>query len=212
MKWVIRIVGGLVALLVLSVLGLWIASHRRDAGRMRVSIEIARSPEEIWDWLSEPDKLTQWVGWLSAVQSDSTSAGEGIGHHAAWIMDDPRMKQKFTLPGTITVWDPPLQMGVHIAAPTAPGAPEGDVLYKLTDLGNGRTRLEQDGRFRYLDKFAALIEPMATPEAMRKMFDDMNRLKLKVEAVPFEADSTGELDAGRASAEDAPADSAASEH
>jgi uncharacterized protein YndB with AHSA1/START domain len=211
MKWVIRIAGALVVLLVLSGLGLWIASNRRDAGRMRVSVEIARSPEEIWGWLSEPDKLTQWVGWLVAVQPDSTTASEGIGHRAAWIMDDPRMKQKFLLPGTITVWDPPLQMGVHIEAPSAPGAPEGDVLYKLTDLGNGRTRLEQDGRFRYLEKSAALLEPMVTPEAMRKMFDDMNRLKMKVEAVPFPPDSTTDTDAERAGAEDAPADSVASD-
>ena len=207
MKWVIRIVGGLVAVLLLSVLGLWIASNRRDAGRMRGSIEIARPPEDIWAWLSEPEKLTQWVSWLAEVQVDSTTAPEGIGHRETWIMDDPRMKEKFPVPGTITVWDPPVQMGVHVLAPNAF---EGDVLYKLTDLGNGRTRLEEDGRFRYLDRFAALMEPMVTPEAMRKMFDDMNRLKVLVEAVPFDStDGGGEGDAAPPSADDVPADTTA---
>lgn len=186
---IIRIAGTLLALLVVCVLGLWIASNRRDAGRMRGSIDIERSPEEVFAWMVEPGKLTQWVGWLSEVRPDSTSPREGIGHKETWVMDDPRMKQKMLVPGTITLWEPPNQMGVHVEAP---GMFDGDVFYKLTDLGSGRTRVEQDARFHYLDRFAALMEPMVTPDAMRKMVDDMHRLKLKIEAQPYPADSTGD--------------------
>jgi uncharacterized protein YndB with AHSA1/START domain len=183
MKWFLRIVGLLAVLLVVSVLGLWIASNRRDAGRMRASIEIARPPEEIWPWVTEPDKLTQWVGWLDQVVPDSTSPPEGIGHRETWIMNDPRMKHKLPVPGTITLWEPPRQMGVHLEVPERF---VGDVLYNLEDLGNGRTRVEQDGRVRYVDRFAALMEPMVTPDAMRKLFEDMKRLREKVESVPYE--------------------------
>ena len=181
MKWAIRIAGIIVGLAVVCFLGLWIASNRRDAGRMRASIEIERAPEEIWPWLNEPEQLTQWVGWLAEVRPDSTTPAEGIGHRATWVMDDPRMKQRVLVPGTVTVWDPPDQVGVHVEVP---GSFDGDVLYKLTDLGNGRTRVEQDGRFSYDSKFASLMEPLITPDAMRKMFEDMKRLKTKVEAVP----------------------------
>lgn len=186
LKWIVRIVSTVCVLLVVFVLGLWIASNRRDAGRMRGSIEIERSPDEVFAWMNEPGKLTQWVGWLTEVRPDSTTPREGIGHRETWIMDDPRMKQKVSVPGTITLWEPPLQMGVHIEAP---GMFEGDVFYKLTDIGSGRTRVEQDARFHYLDRLAALMEPMVTPEAMHKMVDDMHRLKAKVEAQPFPADS-----------------------
>ena len=117
MKWFVRIVGTLTAVLLVCVLGLWIASNRRDAGRMRASIEIARPPEEIWPWMTEPDRLTQWVGWLDAVEPDSTTPADGIGHREVWVMNDPRMKQKLLVPGTITLWEPPKQMGVHIEAP-----------------------------------------------------------------------------------------------
>jgi len=192
MKLIGRIAGTLLVLLVVCVLGLWIASNRRDAGRMRGSIEIERPPEEVFAWISEPDKLTQWVGWLSEVRPDSTTPREGIGHRETWIMDDPRMKQKVIVPGTVTLWEPPNQMGVHVEAPAMF---DGDVFYKVTDLGNGRTRVEQDARFRYLDRFAALMEPMVTPEAMRKMVDDMHRLKTKVEAQPYPADSSATGDA-----------------
>jgi carbon monoxide dehydrogenase subunit G len=181
MKWAIRIAGVIVGLVVVCFLGLWIASNRRDAGRMRASIEIERAPEEIWPWLNEPEQLTQWVGWLSEVRPDSTTPAEGIGHRATWVMDDPRMKQQTLVPGTITVWDPPDQVGVHVEVA---GSFDGDVLYKLTDLGNGRTRVEQDGRFSYASRLTSLLEPLLTPDAMRKMFEDMKRLKSKVEAVP----------------------------
>src|SRR5262249_13067576 len=160
MKWAIRLAGTVAALLVVGFLGLWIASNRRDAGRMRVSVEIERAPEEIWPWITEPEQLTQWVSWLSEVRPDTTTPAEGIGHRETWVMDDPRMKQKLLVPGMVTVWDPPDQMGIHVEVP---GVFEGDVLYKLTDLGNGRTRVERDGRYQYANKLEALMEPLRTP-------------------------------------------------
>ncbi len=183
MKWVLRIGISLFVLLLVSVAGLWLASNRSDAGRMRGSIEIARPPEEIWPWMTEPDRLTQWVGWLAEVQPDSTTPDSGIGHRETWVMDDPRTRQRMLVPGTVTLWEPPAQMGVHVELP---GMGDGDVFYKLTDLGNGRTRLEQDGRFRYVGRIVKLMEPMITPEAMRKMLADMNRLREQVEAQPYE--------------------------
>ena len=196
MKLAIRIGGTIVALFVIAVAGLWIASNRRDAGRMRASVEIERAPEEIWPWITEPEELTQWVGWLATVQPDSTSPAEGIGHRETWVMDDPRSKGKLMMPGTVTLWEPPDQVGVHVQVP---GSFDGDVLYTLTDLGNGRTRVEQDSRFTYASRLESLLEPLRTPDEMRKMFNDMKRLKDKVEAVPDdpnqgvhdEVDSTG---------------------
>jgi uncharacterized protein YndB with AHSA1/START domain len=205
MKWAIRIAGVIAAVLVLGLLGLWIASNRRDAGRMRASVEIERAPEEIWPWITEPEQLTQWVGFLAQVLPDTTTPAEGIGHRETWVMDDPRMKGKMLVPGTITLWDPPDQVGVHVEVP---GSFDGDVLYKLTDLGNGRTRVEQDGRFTYDSKLVSLLEPLLTPDAMRKMFDDMKRLKSKVEAVPDNPDQ-GVRDDEDSTGTQAPADSTA---
>ena len=87
-----------------------------------------------------------------------------------------------------------------------PGSFNGDVLYTLTDLGNGRTRVEQDGRFTYDSKLVSLMEPLLTPDAMRKMFDDMKRLKEKVEALP-EDPNQGVHDDEDSTATQAPADS-----
>jgi uncharacterized protein YndB with AHSA1/START domain len=190
MKWVARSLLALIVVFVVTLVGLWLASNRSDAGRMRASIEIARPAEVIWPWMVEPARLTQWVGWLEAVEDDSTSPAEGIGHRETWVMNDPRMKEKMRVPGAITLWEPPNQLGVHVALP---GMFEGDVLYKLTDLGNGRTRVEQDGRYRYESRLTKLLEPMITPDAMRKVVADLNRLRQLVEAEAFTPDP-GDVD------------------
>ena len=181
MKAAIRIGGAILGLLLIAVAGLWIASNRRDAGRMRASVEIERAPEEIWPWVTEPEQLTQWVKWLREVRPDTTSPAEGIGHRETRVIDDPRTKEPKLEAGNVTLWEPPDQMGIHVEVPDEY---QGDILYTLTDLGNGRTRVEQDGRFTFDKRFASLLEPLMTPGAMRKMFDDMKRLKEKVEAVP----------------------------
>ena len=203
MKLALRIGGALVAVLLIGVAGLWIASNRRDAGRMRASVEIERAPEEIWPWITEPEELTQWVGWLAEVKPDTTTPAEGIGHRETWVMDDPRRKGKVMWPGTVTLWEPPDQVGVHMEVP---GEFDGDVLYTLTDLGNGRTRVEQDGRYTYDSRLVSLMEPLLTPDKMRKMFDDMKRLKQKVEAVPDDPNQ-GAHDDDDSTSTQAPADS-----
>ena len=203
MKAAIRIGGAILGLLLIAVAGLWIASNRRDAGRMRASVEIERAPEEIWPWVTEPEQLTQWVKWLREVRPDTTSPAEGIGHRETRVIDDPRTKEPKLEAGNVTLWEPPDQMGIHVEVPDEY---EGDVLYTLTDLGNGRTRVEQDGRFTFDKRFASLLEPLMTPGAMRKMFDDMKRLKEKVEAVPEDPnEGVGDDD----STSTAPADSTA---
>jgi len=203
MKYVLRIGGAIVAVLLIGAAGLWIASNRRDAGRMRASVEIERAPEEIWPWITEPEQLPQWVGWLAEVKPDTTTPAEGIGHRETWVMNDPRAKGKLLVPGTVTLWEPPDQVGMHVEVP---GAFDGDVLYTLTDLGNGKTRVEQDGRFTYASKVVSLLEPVLTPDAMRKMFDDMKRLKDKVESVP-EDPNQGVHDDEDSTTTQAPADS-----
>jgi len=126
MKWVTRSLLVLLVVLVVTALGLWFASNRSDAGRMRGSIEIARPAEVVWPWMTDAARLPQWVGWLEAVESDSTGPAEGIGHRETWVMNDPRMKEKLRVPGTITLWEPPYQMGVHVELP---GMFTGDVFY-----------------------------------------------------------------------------------
>jgi len=51
-----------------AVVTLLILGQRKDAGHMHGSIEIAASPQQLFPWLVEGDKLKQWVSWLVEVR------------------------------------------------------------------------------------------------------------------------------------------------
>jgi hypothetical protein len=81
--------------------------------------------------------------------------------------------------GVFTKYQPPTEMGL---AMSTPGAFEGNQTYRLTDLGNGRTRFEVIGQFRYELWLAQLFEPLITPAAQKKMDGDVAKLKSLVES------------------------------
>jgi hypothetical protein len=70
---------------------------------------------------------------------------------------------------------PPSRMTVVVS--DTQGLFTGGETYLLTDLGNGRTRLEVRGHFHYSQWFANFMEPLITPQAEKKMAMDMAHLK-----------------------------------
>lgn len=180
MKWLVRLLVAFVVVVVVAVGVLWVMGHRREAGTTHASVEIAQPPAVVWAWITEPAKLTQWVGWLAAVEDDSTTA-PGVGHRTVWVMNDPNMKGPLRLNAVVIAVD---SLNSAAAMVELPDAFTGEVDYALTDLGQGRTLLTQTGRFRYSNPFAALMEPLVTPQAQQKGQADFDRLKRLAEAAP----------------------------
>jgi hypothetical protein len=58
---------------------------------------------------------------------------------------------------------------------------EGDATYTLTATPTG-TLLKTDSAWRYFDPFSQLMEPLITPEAIKKERMDFATLKRLVEA------------------------------
>lgn len=178
MKWLVRIFLTLVVLVAVCFVVLFALSRRPGAGASQLSVEIAQPPEVVWAWITEPDKLTQWVGWLVAVESD-TATPRGVGHREVWVMSDPNMDKPMRIPAVVTEEDAPRTGAARLEMP---GAFVGDVRYTLVDLGGGRTRLTQATRFRYTNPGFALMEPLLSPQARKKQQADFARLKAKAEA------------------------------
>src|ERR1700680_3471226 len=88
MKWILRIGGGLVALLAVVIVILLVMGQRRDAGDLRVSTGLNASPERIWPWLEEGDYAKKWVNGLVEVRSDPASKKSPIGAKEVWVMRD----------------------------------------------------------------------------------------------------------------------------
>lgn len=180
MKWLLRILGAVLILALLGLLTLFLMSKRPSAGKSETSVEISQPPEVVWAWITETDKLTQWVDWLVAIESDTTSP-QGVGHREVWVMNDPNTKEQMRLSALVTAVDPPRSTTARLEVPKAF---VGDVTFTLTPLEGGRTRLTQKGEFQYTNRVYALMEPLVTPEAKKKEVSDFARLKRLAEAAP----------------------------
>jgi uncharacterized protein YndB with AHSA1/START domain len=171
MKWVIRILGGLAGLLLLGVVVLFAMSHRATAGKMENSIELNAPPERVWAWVTEPDKLTQWVSWLVEVR--------GPRQQCVWVMrDENNGGRLMEIHSTVVEDTPPHRFRARLSA--AEGF-DGDATYEISDLGSGRTRLDIQAAYTFSHWFARLMEPVIMPSAGKKMVGDLARRKSKVE-------------------------------
>jgi uncharacterized protein YndB with AHSA1/START domain len=179
MKWILWIGGGLIGVIALACAVLLVLGHRTNAGRTSVSADINAPPAQVWQWLDEPGKLKQWISWLVEVRAPNPPAS-GVGAKRVLVMkDENNGGMPMEVEGVYTRYQPPTEMDL---AMSNPGAFEGTETYRLTDLGNGRTHFEADGRFHYTMWMAQLFEPLITPAAQKKMDADVSRLKSLVEA------------------------------
>jgi uncharacterized protein YndB with AHSA1/START domain len=181
MKWLKWIGIVLAVLLIVPLVTLLVLGHRANAGRTSASAEINASPVELWTWIDDADKLKQWVSWLVDVQYPDPQRPHGAGSTRILVMKDENSGgMLMRIAGKCSEYAPPSHMTVHLSDPD--GMFDGEQAYQLTDLGNGRTRLEIHGRFHFSQWFANFMEPVITPQAEKKMVGDVARLKLLVES------------------------------
>lgn len=176
---------GVVAGLVVVAVGALVIMGQRDAaGRNDTTIEIARPRDEVYAWITEPSKLTQWVDWLVEVRQDPPGP-DGVVRREVWVMDDPNTRQRMELESTMLRVERPRLVSATVGVP---GMFTGEVSYELTDLGGTRTRLDYRSRFTYGPWLYRLIEPLVTPEAQKKLEADLAKMKRLAEAAPRPGD------------------------
>lgn len=181
MKWVIRIALVLAVLLIVPTVTLLIMGRRADAGTAQATIDIDASPDRVWPWLDEGDKLKQWISWMVDVKYPDAQKARGLGAKRVWVMrDENNGGALMQIESTCTEYAPPVRMTVQIA--DTEGMFRGEETYALADLGGGRTRMVVRSRAHYMEWFANLMEPVITPQAKKKMVMDAAHLKRLVEA------------------------------
>jgi Polyketide cyclase / dehydrase and lipid transport len=178
MKWVLRITGGFVSLIVIAVALLFALGHRANAGRVHVSSDFNAPAEQLWPWLTDSAKVTQWVSSLVEIREDKSKTG--VGAKEVWVMrDQNNFGQPMEIEGICTEYVPLALRGVRVSVA---GSFDGRQTYRIENLGNGRTRLNIDGQYHFSQWFAALLEPLITPAAEKKLGGDVARLKSLVES------------------------------
>lgn len=173
LKWVFIVPA---ALLVLVFGILLVLSNLPGAGKLHASVEIAASPQQIWPFLNEGDKLKQWVSWLAEVKQTEP---RGPGASQTWVMHDANNgNAAMSIDSRCTEYTPPTRLSVVV---NTPHEFDGSQTYALKDLGNNHTRLEIDGDYHFTQWFASLMTPLIMPAAAKKMEGDIATLKKLVE-------------------------------
>ena len=79
--------------------------------------------------------------------------------------DENNGRALMEIQSTCSEYAPPSLLTVQLSVS---GMFEGRQSYRLTDLGNSRTRMEVDTTYTFGQWFAALMEPLITPAAEKK--------------------------------------------
>jgi uncharacterized protein YndB with AHSA1/START domain len=178
MRWLRNGALALAGLIVLAVSVLLGLGMRKDAGTIAGSIEIARPPKDIWPWLTEPERMKTWIGWLVEVR-ELTPPPHGVGSMAVWVMEDRHNNnEKMEISDEVVEYEPPRRIRVRFSSARMF---DGEGAFTLTELGNGRTRVDQVGEYRFHHWLSRLFLPLIVHSAGAKALEDMERLKSKVE-------------------------------
>lgn len=187
MKWVWRILAGVVALGLFAVLGLYLAGFRKGHGRNSATVEIDRPAAQVFRYMTNDDLVRRWVSGLEEIRH-LTPGNNGAGARLwmAEVYEGQRVEMEFT----ITRFEPNrrLEFTVVSLGDSSAGFRETGG-YTLEEQG-GRTRLTLAATSEYHGFLPRLMEPFITPAAQKKLEADLTHLKQLVEAEPRMAPAT----------------------
>jgi uncharacterized protein YndB with AHSA1/START domain len=137
-------------------------------------VEIHAAPETVFAAMTDPDTVVKWVSGLVASEQ-LTDTGLVVGARSREVIRDG--KREVVMLSTVTAVEPGrrLTMRLEGAGMTA----ETD--FRLTPLGEGRTRVEHELRTSY-SGILRWIEFLFRAAVQRKVEADLGRLREYLEA------------------------------
>lgn len=179
MKWWRYLVVGIVGLLGLGVVVL--LALGRGESRLAASVEIARPADVVFEWISQPQRLQSWVGWLVEIRPITPHQSQ-VGARQIWVMEDRNNNnQRMDIESEVIAYRPNEALNARLRAP---GGFTGTVDYGLVSLAPDRTRVDYVALYQYDHWLAKLLEPVIRRSAQQKLEEDLARLKQQAEAEP----------------------------
>ena len=177
MKWLLRILGGIVVLIVLCVAGLWLYGMRPSHGHTSDTVVINRPAARVWQYITDDNLLKKWIGGLGEIEH-LTPGKMGAGEKLRIV--ESYKDTRTTMDMTVGRFTPPHEITLDISAD---GFTE-HAGYLLEEQGSGQTKLTLDAQTDYHGFLYRLLEPLITSAADKKVQGDLQRLKTLVEAEP----------------------------
>jgi uncharacterized protein YndB with AHSA1/START domain len=184
MKWVARILAGLVAIVVLAVLTLLIAGKRPNHGHMVREVTINSTATQVFRWITTDELLKKWIGGLVELRPESSPTdGSEVGRK--FRISEAYKDERVDMEMEVVRFERDRDLLVRVAS--AEDLNNGFVEtaeYRLTEA-DGKTRIRIEAQTDYYGYIPRLFEPLITRGAKKKLREDLNRLKTLVEAEPL---------------------------
>ena len=139
------------------------------------SIEIAKSPQEVFAYIDQLERHGEWQGSIVSVTRD-TDGPTRVGSRATDVRKTPGGNQSVTY--EITEHDPPRRAAFR--GTNGPVRPVGAVT--VEPLGEGRSRVTIELDLQGHGLLGKLTAPLARGQARKEVPKDHQRLKERLEA------------------------------
>jgi uncharacterized membrane protein len=140
------------------------------------SIEIARTPEQIFAYIDQVERHVEWQEKLESSRPE-TEGPLRVGARVVQVRRVPGGPREFTL--EVTEHDPPRKVSWH--GVNGPVRPVGTVTVEALDDGS-RSRLTLQLDLRGHGLLGKLVAPLARRDAAKQVPKDQARLKERLES------------------------------
>ena len=141
------------------------------------SVEIARSPEDVFAYLDDLERHGEWQSQIVSSKRE-TDGPTGVGTRATDVRRVPGRTQSVTY--EITEHDPPRK--VAFRGVNGPVRPVGTVTVEPVGEGNSKVTIELDLQGNGL--LGAIVAPLARGQARKQVPADQRQLKERLESEP----------------------------
>ena len=141
------------------------------------SVEIARSPEEVFAYLDDLERHGEWQSQIVSSRRE-TDGPTGVGTRATDVRRVPGRTQSVTY--EITAHDPPRK--VAFRGVSGPVRPAGTVTVEPVGTGSSKVTIELDLEGGGL--LGAILAPLARNQARKQIPANQRRLNERLEGEP----------------------------
>jgi uncharacterized protein YndB with AHSA1/START domain len=143
---------------------------------IRETVEVARSPEDVFAYIDDLERHAEWQGQILSVERE-TEGPTRVGSRATDLRKIPGGPRKFTY--EITAHDPPRSASFRVVDGMI--RPVGTVTVEPAGEGRSRVTLELDFEGHGLGK---LLLPLVRRDARKQVPKDQQALKERLESSP----------------------------
>jgi uncharacterized protein YndB with AHSA1/START domain len=152
-------------------------AHHPSVASIVRSVEIARSPEDVFAYLDDLERHGEWQSQIVSSKRE-TGGPTGVGTRATDVRRVPGRTQSVTY--EITEHDAPRK--VTFRGVNGPVRPVGTVTVEPAGEGGSKVTIELDLRGHGL--LGAIVAPFARSQARKQLPEDQRQLKERLESEP----------------------------